>query len=337
MEGQVVLNRSRTSRTYLAPVRRTRLATPLQLLILLALGLELGATAQPAKAAFKCAGAPPDYPHKRYPDRRVFLESQAWWTKGAADPETSGEAHHVHLGLCFPQGRVARFRSGKIRWDFRIIFHNMRGYRATQLRGAWLERGLGRTCRREHCQWYVTAYGSTRYPGFPRTDGRKELRPKVRIKTPDGFEMFQSAGWQLILRRGRRIVNDRRTNLASARGWYTAFGYANVGMRNYKAPGPRVSGIWWTPKVRATPGSGGLPITSYLFTVDADFHMQPADRGAVLRQGSGEFEGRLRVDTTQLSNGLHKLVMIAHARRIDGVAPDGTNSGIEVLPFWVRN
>jgi hypothetical protein len=108
----------------------------------------------------KCAGAPPDYPHKSYPERGVFLESQAWWTKGTADAETSGEAHHVHLGLCFPQGRVARFRSGRIRWDFRIIFHHMKGYRATQLRGGWFERGLGgRTCRREnlpvvcHCLW----------------------------------------------------------------------------------------------------------------------------------------------------------------------------------------
>jgi hypothetical protein len=243
----------------------------------------------------------------------VFLESQAWWTKGTADAETSGEAHHVHLGLCFPQGRVARFRSGTIRWDFRIIFHHMKGYRATQLRGGWFERGLGgRTCRRETCQWYVTAYGKTRYPGFPRTRGRKELRPKVRIKTPDGFEMFQSVGWQLILRRGRRIVHDRPTNAAIGRAWYTKFGYTNVGMRTYRAPGPRVSGVWWIPKVRATPGSSGAAVTSYLFTIDPDVHMQPANRGTVLRQGRGPFEGRLRIDTTKLSNGLHKLVMIAH-------------------------
>jgi hypothetical protein len=319
-------------------VHGTRLAWRVRVLLVLALGLGLlGVAAQPAQPAVKCAGAPPDYPHMRYPERRVFLESQAWWTKGTPDAETSGEAHHVHLGLCFPQGRVARFRAGKIRWDFRILFHHMQGYRATQLRGGWFDRGLGRTCRHEHCQWYVTAYGSTRYPTFPQTRGRKELRPKVRIKTPDGFEMFQSAGWQLILRRGRRIVNDRPTNAAIGRGWYTKFGYANVGMRNYTAPGLRVSGTWWTPRVTATPGASGSAVTSHLFTVDPDFHMQPADRGTVIRQGRGTFEGRLRIDTTKLSNGLHKLVMIAHARHINGRAPDGTNSGIEVLPFWVRN
>jgi hypothetical protein len=265
-----------------------------RLLLLLALGSGLlGAAAQPARPAVRCAGAPPDYLHKRYPERRVFLESQAWWTKGTADAETSGEAHHVHLGLCFPQGRVARFRSGTIRWDFRIIFHHMKGYRATQLRGGWFERGLGgRTCRRETCQWYVTAYGKTRYPGFPRTRGRKELRPKVRIKTPDGFEMFQSVGWQLILRRGRRIVNDRPTNAAIGRAWYTKFGYTNVGMRTYRAPGPRVSGVWWIPKVRATPGSSGAAVTSYLFTIDPDFHMQPANRGHRPPAGSRHIRGK---------------------------------------------
>jgi hypothetical protein len=89
--------------------------------------------------------------------------------------------------------------------------------------------------------------------------------------------------------------------------------------------------------VRATPGSSGAAVTSYLFTIDPDFRAQPAARGSVLRQGRGTFEGRLRIDTTKLSNGLHKLVMIAHARHINGRAPDGTNSGVEVLPFWVRN
>jgi hypothetical protein len=214
----------------------------------------------------------------------------------------------------------------------------MEGYRATQLRGAWFDRGLGgRTCAGEECQWYVTAYGSKRYPGFPRTDGRKELRPKVRVKTPDGFEMFQSAGWQLILKRGRRKVNDRPTPCVIGRGWYTKFGYANVGMREYTAPGPHVSGVWRTPRVTATPGSGGLRITSHLFTIDPDFHMEPPNRGIVLREGRGGFEGRLRIDTTTLPDGPHKLVMIAHSRHINGRLPDGTNSGVEVLPFWVQN
>jgi hypothetical protein len=311
----------------------------LRLFALVAIGLGfLGVFAQPSRAAFyRCVGAPPDYPHKSYSGPRVFLEAQAWWTRGAADPETSGEAHHVHLGVCFPQGRVARFRFGKIRWDFRIIFQNMRGYRATRLSGGWFERKVGRTCPDDFCQWYRTAYGSKRYPTFPRTRGRKELRPKVRIKTPDGFEMFQSAGWQVILRTGRGRVNERPTNVAIGRGWYTDFGYANVGMQYYRAPGPRVSGVWWTPRVTAQAGSSGLPVTSHLFTIDPNFHARPVDRGMVLREGAGAFRGRLRIDTTKLSNGLHKLVMIAHSRHIDGTGADGTNSGVEVLPFRVRN
>jgi hypothetical protein len=297
----------------------------------------IGALADTSDAArYRCAAAPADYPHRWYPEPRVFLESQAWWTKGRAGAETSA-ARHSHLGLCFPQGRVARFPRGRIRWDFRIILHNMRGYRARRLHGAWQERRVARTCWRRRCQWYITAYGRTSDSDFPVTDGRKEVRPKIRIRTPDGFEMFQSAGWQLILRRGRQIEHDRPTNVAIGRGWYTGFEYANVGMRHYRAPGPRVRGVWWTPRVTAKTGSSGLPITSYLFTIDPDFHARPVDRGKVLRRGRGSFEGRLRIDTRKLRNGWHKLVMIAHSRHIDGTAPDGTNSGVQVLPFKVRN
>jgi hypothetical protein len=309
----------------------------LRLVVLLAAGLGLlGAVAQPSHAAAHvCAGTPPDYPHTRYPEPRVFVESQAWWTRGRAGPE-SGSAHHVHLGLCFPQGRVAHFPGGRIRWDIRIVFDNMRGYRAGRLKGGWFERKLGgKRCMQEHCEWYFTVFGRTRASNFPRTDGRKELRPKVRIKTPDGFEMFQSAGWQLILKRGRRRVNDRPTNVAIGRGWYTDFGYANVGIRNYRAPGPRVSGVW-RPKVSAKRGDeDDLRVTSHLFTIDADFHTDPADRGTIIRRGRGSFKGRLRIDTSGLSPGMHKLVMIAHSRHVRGRRPNGTNTGVEVLPFWV--
>jgi hypothetical protein len=308
-----------------------------RLVVLSAVSLVLlGTLAQPAQARqHRCAGAPPDYPHKRYRESRVFVESQAWWTKGRARP-TSGRAHHVHLGLCFPQGRVAHFTHGRIRWDIRITFHNMQGYRAGQLKGGWFVKRLdGKKCRRMHCEWYFTAYGRTRASNFPTTDGRKELRPKVRVKTPDGFEMFQSSGWQLILRRGRRIENDRPTNVAIGRGWYTDFGYANVGIRHYKAPGPRIRKRFWRPHVSAQAGADGLAVTSHLFTIDPDFHMHPLHQGKVVKRGRGSFKGRLRIDTAGLSPGMHKLVMIAHARHVRGKKPNGTNTGVEVLPFWV--
>jgi hypothetical protein len=296
----------------------------------------LAATAQPARSArYTCAGAPDDYPHLLYPEKRVFLESQAWWTKGKADPLTSGKAHHVHLGLCFPQGRVAHFRSGRIRWDFRILFHHMIGYKATQLRGAWQEKKLGRTCSSEDCQWYVTSWGSKRDESFPHTRGRKEVRPKVRVKTPDGFEMFQSAGWHLILTQGRRKVNDRPTNSVIGRGWYTDFGYANVGMQTYRAPGPQLSGVWTTPRVRAVAGADGRRVTSHLFTIDPDFHM--GDQGIVVRRGKGGFDGRLRIDPVALNlgSGVHKLVLVANSRHVRGRRPNGTNTAVEVLPFMV--
>lgn len=85
------------------------------------------------------------------------------------------------------------------------------------------------------------------------------------------------------------------------------------------------------------PGSGGARVTSHRAHIDPDFHT--GSTGWVVKRGRGSFEGRLSIDTTQLANGLHKLVLVANARKIswrDRVA-NGTSSGVQVIPFVVVN
>jgi len=89
--------------------------------------------------------------------------------------------------------------------------------------------------------------------------------------------------------------------------------------------------------VKMAPGAGGAPVTSHRAHVDPDFHAGSA--GWIVRQGRGSFEGRLSIDTTQLANGVHKLVLVANARKLsrrDRVA-NGTSSGVQVIPFVVSN
>jgi hypothetical protein len=313
--------------------------------------------AQPAAAEpdqFECVGAPADHPNRSYPEPRVFLESQGWWSQGRTAP--GGASAHVHVGVCFPQGGTwSPDAEGQVRLDFRIRFHNATNYRVARFRGGIaccdaIEGGGAQfddtsaetkaliTAAMPHGQVYLTKVLDVDGAG---SDGRKEARFTVDLRdTRNGRRFLQSAGWQSYIDRPDTVVvaDYRRADTVTARGWYEAFGYINAGYADsYSAASPpTVSGIW-TPKVRMEPGSGGAPVTSHRAHVDPDFHMGVA--GWIVKQGAGPFKGRLSIDTTRLSNGWHKLVLIANARKISARdrAPNGTASGVQAIPFLVSN
>ena len=302
----------------------------------------------------ECLGAPNDYPNRFYPEPRVFLESQGWWSAGRTQP---GEASaHIHLGVCFPQGvRWNAGAEGKIRLDFRVGFHNVFRYTVARFRGGIAccdsiegggagfddtsdgTRALIRSAM-PNGRVYVTKILDLDGAGL---DGRKEARFTIDLRnTRTRKRFFQSTGWQSYIDRPEIIVVDdyRDSDGATARGWYEGFGYTNASYADpYSAANPAtVSGIW-RPKVRMEPGAGGAPVTSHRAHVDPDFHTGSA--GWVVKRGRGSFRGRLWIDTTILTNGWHKLVLIANAKRISrrGRAPNGTSSGVQVIPFLVSN
>lgn len=263
-----------------------------------------------------------------YPQKRVFLESQAWWYRTPG--KTGTDRGHVHIGTCFPHAQKV---SGVVRFDVRMILHHNPGTMThinIGIAGEWGGiRSVALTpnwrCAQETCTRWFTTYVDTRKA--PR-DGRQEFRFRAQVKEPDGKEMIASTGWLAYLRNGKPIQHYRASWSAEARGWYTDVGYVNAKIESL--PMASVHGVWW-PAVRMTAGSGGIPVTSYRAVLDPDFHA--GKPGTTIRSGTGSFKGSLRIDTTRLSNGKHKLVLIADANASTG----STNRGLLVVPFVVRN
>jgi hypothetical protein len=225
------------------------------------------------------------------------------------------------------------------------MFHNMRGHLGFRFRGGigccddgspTFEQPVRLRCKHADCTWWITRRIDT---DAIKTDGRKEARFSLLTRTPKGKRMYESSGWQSYLARSdvSKVQNYRDEDTVTARGWYEGFGYANASINQpYRAPGPRVRGVW-RPRVRMQSGAGGLPVTSHSVHVDPSFHDGKA--GVVVERGPGSYDGVLRINTRRLKNGLHRLVLITHARQIrpnDNVL-DGTNSGVLSVPFFVRN
>ena len=74
------------------------------------------------------------------------------------------------------------------------------------------------------------------------------------------------------------------------------------------------------------------PVTFHAAYIDPRFHCAcPEEKGIIVREGQGQFIGNLRIDTSTLAPGPHRLVL-----RADSAIADGTNSGLIVIPFTVR-
>jgi hypothetical protein len=322
----------------------------------LAVGL-VAVAALPAQAepdSYECLGAPPDYPNRFYPEPRVFLESQDWWSAGRMAP--GGASTHIHLGACFPQGTAWKpDAEGKVRLDFRIMLHNVANYQVARFRGSIAccdpipggGAGFDDTSRETkdliasampngyvHITKFLDLHGAG-------TDGRKEARFTVDLRHGrNERRSFQSSGWQSYVDNPEITVTSdyRSKDSVAARGWYAGFGYTNATYGDFycSAAPPSVSGLW-QPKASMAPGSGGVRVTSYSAHVDPDFHAGSA--GWIVARGRGSFEGHLSIDTTQLTNGPHRLVLVANARKLsrhDRIA-NGTSSGVQVIPFVVAN
>ncbi len=300
-------------------LRRPLPAVLLSLVIVAILVPWAASTASGAIDPLACTG---------YPEKRVFLESQSWWYR---QPGQTGTNHgHIHVGTCFPHAQKV---AGPVRFDVRVMMHNNPGTMTHLNIGVAGEWGSIRSvaispnwkCAATTCtRWFAVNVDTRKVP----RDGRQEFRFRAQVKEPDSKEMIASTGWLAWTNNGKPIEHYRSSWSAEARGWYTGTGYANAKIENQ--PMNAVRG-WWNPTVRMSPGSGGIPVTSYRVVLDPDFHA--GKQGITLRAGSGSFKGTIGIDTRKLRNGKHKLVLIADAKASVG----STNRGIMVVPFTVSN
>ncbi len=286
------------------------------------------AAADPAPIMPECAG---------YPEPRVFLESQGWWL---AEGETH-EGEHIHVGTCWPLGQTV---SGTLHLDIRVMLHNQRKANNVD----WFriatknETGFDRfdyelfPVDGEAMGWISRDVDTTQLH-----DGFNEFRLTANMtERDDGARMYQSTGWLLDIENGTSDSNERdpETYGTEMRGWYSGTEYSNVRLLDYD-PYTAVSGDW-TFRAHLKRGSGGVPVTENIVTIDPAMHdpNYPAGNlGKVVSRRSGECSPcEFTIDTTTLSDGWHKLTLISH-QDYDGEPVAGRNSGVGVYPFYVDN
>ena len=260
-----------------------------------------------------------------------MLETQDWWTQpGAA---IDGQSEHIHLSTCFPLDQTVR---GVVPFDLHVQLHMNPG-RLIKVSAYVFGNGVSveqvaatpnYICPTVQCDlWYRLDYDTTKVPA----DGYLEFRFHAKVIAPDGSEGYTSTGWQATLANGGRPIQNYRTPpFTEARGWYTGTDYENARYTS-TLPAGTVSGVW-TCNVKLAPGSGGTKTTHTLVTIDPRFHAAPVDRGRVVFETNGPYQGPITIDTRNLPDGPHRLLL-----RTDSAVGSGTGSGVLVIPFHVDN
>ena len=273
-----------------------------------------------------------------YREERLFLESQIWWKR--ASGRTGTDFGHVHTGMCFPYlqtltGKfvvhvVTKLHDNPGTFNDIIFQARNEAYssRPIQLRPHIVVR---KKCPLADCTFVTRAVIDTRV--LP-VDGLWQFRIRSRVKEPDRRVAMPSNAFPVYVQNGR----PRRDGPAwtQGRGWYgRPLGYNDAYFLSV-IPGSPVAGVW-EPSVRTNRVNKAekSKVTRTLVTIDPDFHAVPSYRGLVVREVDGEFDGTVSIDTRQLANGPHRLVIIGSSWNIGGRG--STLSGVLAIPFEVSN
>lgn len=271
-----------------------------------------------------------------YPEQRIFLESQVWWNDaGLSIPSSVGE--HIHAGACWPVYGT-NISGSTLHVDIVYKFHNLAADRITfgRFRVNWRKVGSngvaiessgnapidvtpGPSYTRD-ADGNGTAIQPVDIPLSGIPNGTIEMRFNPMAYPEIGRKMFPAPSFQF-----KRNTNTTSTPHMLGKGWYDlGHEYQNA---VFKSPIPTapLHGNW-TFSVGLNPGGGGDPTVEHGIFVDPDFHAGSA--GIVIRQRSGQFSGSVTIDTTTLTNGPHKLAILAR---------DANLAGVLVIPFIVAN
>ncbi len=250
-----------------------------------------------------------------YPEPRIFMESQAWWDSGGlAIPTNVG--HHIHVGMCWPvnpDGSDALV-DGILHLDVRILLHSQIG-RTNYLRFQDASGSLSLKIPLVIGPADTTVWVPVDLDLSLWGTGRREAHITANIQSNvDGKRQFNSTGWQLCVR--ACTPTYRKGPWTEARGWYEGHDYQNARFFSLLPVAP-VSGLWTFNVRLVQAGPGGV-------FIDPNFHA--GIEGT--RLADGGFSGFLTVDTRSLTNGTHRLVL---------VASDGKSAGVQLITFVVAN
>ena len=241
---------------------------------------------------------------------------------------------HIHVGMCWPVGpdgneHFVSPSNQRMHFDVRVIVHQTQV--ATQLVRVSQEGDVKIRPDLKIGPGNAEAWMPFDIDFASWSTGRRELRWTARIPRPDPTntsinEMFNSTGWQMCIRSctpsyrpaGAGDPQDPRAPFTEARGYYSGHDYDNV---QFLSPLPitPVSGDWTFQARQVSTGAGGI-------FIDPDFHN--GDPGIVIKDTGGPWKGSITINTRELTNGKHRLVL---------VASDGKNGGVQVVTFVVQN
>jgi hypothetical protein len=288
----------------------------------------LPASATPTSMPAIAAGNPDPLKCTGYPELRVFMDSQAWWT---TTPGQKGTNHgHVHTSTCFPLQQTVK---GIVPLDIRLTMHENPGKLTSLTIQIFGDYGAVVVAQKKFspaltcagtCEWWVHLDADTRK--VPN-DGWQEWRIRPKITEPDGKTMVGSTSWQTYLSNGKPRNDYRPPDLIQGKGWYTDASYAKARL-DAGFPFALVSQSW-TIKYRCE--SDGPPVSECLVTIDPNFHK--GEVGTVLFQAnsSSQAQRTLTINPSQLAPGAHKLVIRSSVAHPSG----STNAGVLVIPFTV--
>ncbi|MGQ0609195.1 MAG: CBM96 family carbohydrate-binding protein [Chloroflexota bacterium] len=261
-----------------------------------------------------------------YPEPRVFLEVQDWWTPiPGLEPIQQG---HLHMGTCFPLGQTV---SGTVEFDIRILLHDNLGtiqrvkMQNDKSKNSVLDYiNLTPPGAGDFVHWHYATVDTTLMP-----DGMRLFRWYVDLVHANGNLQTTRGGWPVRVENG--LLDEDMKNAAKLKfsGWYreadlTDWGYqlADIG----SLPLTPISGVW-TPTVTFD-NNGGFAVTQHRAAIDPDFHA--GDPGMTVLEATGPYSGPLSIDTGALTPGRHRLVLITTT-----TLADEEHVGVAVIPFEV--
>lgn len=309
----------------------------------------------------KAVAAPDPLTCTGYPEPRVFIEAQQWWM-----PPGTEDFGHVHMGMCFPRYTLPNGSpnkvSGTVHFDFIVQLHNNPGtlqfvrihlYDGNGQNHQAVRVNVGETAAQhcpatpDQCTWDIPVNLDTRVSS---TDGYANIRTAAIVTHPNhgGTKRFAGGAWSMYLNNGKPIKNYQNNAPVRVGGssWYTGALYEEAEL--ISSLPYTVSGTW-SPTVTMRPGAGGVDVTGSFASIDPAFHATPPNQGQVILNQSGPFKGQISIDTTNLSNGPHKLFLRAAAPcngtpgNDCGKKPDGTTNNVatsysvQVVTFFVQN